>query len=516
MKIIKNNDIAILLFLLLVFSLGIGWIYSQSTENTKIETVKEKIKEAKPEKEKKEEEAKPEKEKKEEEAKPEKKKKEEEAKPEEEKKEEEAKPEEEKKEEETKPEKEKKEEETKPEKEKKEEEAKPEKEKKEEEAKPEKEKKEEEAKPEKEKKEEEAKPEKEKKEEEAKPEKEKKEEEAKPEKEKKEEEAKPEKEKKEEEAKPEKEKKEEEAKPEKEKKEETKKETVPKTTVPEPKKLPEPPKEITFKKSDIPKKAIDLTTEGMLEYLDEWGKARALTSITDFLKEKCPKDKVANILKTVIEKYNFAREQKLKLILVLEQHYKKDKKIQKQIFDLIAQDKDIEEGEIPLLFLAVEIGERETIPDIVEWYKGQKRPKVRDLAKQTLEYAAKHDYDEALKKLHEKGAKIDKDYATKLLWILIKSNAGFKSIEFLKKRGADLNSHDPKSKYTILIQAIKNKNIKVVKKLIDIIEKDTEQAIKKFVNAPSKDKKIGYPLQNARELKLIKLEAFLREKGAKD
>jgi len=300
-----------------------------------------------------------------------------------------------------------------------------------------------------------------------------------------------------------------------------KKEKKPKSTVPAPKKTPAPPKEIKFKESDVPKEETDFTTEEMLEYLYESGKSKDLKSVLIFLKEKCPKEKIAEVVKKFIgtEEHGLERKNKLKLILSLGKHYKNEKKIQKQLFDIIAAHKDIEEGEIPLLFLAVEIGEREAIPDVVEWYKSQKekkQPRLRDLAKQTLEYAAKHDFDEALKKLHENGAEINKNYAKKLLWILIKSNAGSKSIEFLKKRGADLNNYDPESKHTILIQAIKNKNLDSVKKLVELVEKEGKEKLKEFLNKPSKDKTIGYPLQITRELKLLDIEKFIRNKGAKD
>jgi len=284
-----------------------------------------------------------------------------------------------------------------------------------------------------------------------------------------------------------------------------------KIPVPKPKgiPMPPPPKEIKFKKTDVPKKKIYLKEEDLLEYIHELGTAAGLKNIIKILKEECPKDKIAAILEKFITKkdYDFTRKQKLKTILALGKYYKNNKKIQKQIFDIIAKHKDIEKGPVPLLFLTVEVGQRNIIPDLITWYKGQAKPELKELAKQTLEYAAKNDYHIALKKLHESGAKIDKKYATKLLWVLIKSNAGAKSIEFLHSLGANLDSYDSKSKYTILIQAIKNKNTKIIKELV---------RLGADVKKPSQDKKIGYPLQITRELDLLDVEALLRSKGARD
>jgi len=280
-------------------------------------------------------------------------------------------------------------------------------------------------------------------------------------------------------------------------------------TVPKPQKTPAPPPPRDTSKDASQENLKKIKPEEILEYIHELGKAVGLSAVVTFLKEECPKEKITEIIKTFINKndYEFTREQKLKTILELGKHYKKDKVIQKQIFDIIAEHKNIEEGIVPLLFLTVEIGQQDIIPDLLAWYKGQKRPQVKKLAKQTLQYAAKNDYDIALKKLHQSGVTIDKTHATELLWDLVKADAGAKSIKFLKSLGADLDAYDPNSKYTILIQAIKNKNSGVIKELIRL---GTD------VTKPSTDKTIGYPLQIARELDLVDIEELLRSKGARD
>jgi len=252
-----------------------------------------------------------------------------------------------------------------------------------------------------------------------------------------------------------------------------------------------------------------LTTEEILEYIKEWTSSKGVTQIIKFLKTECPERKITETIKTFIEKKsdNLTREEKLKIILALGRNYKKDKKLQQEIFDIISANKNIEKGEIPLLFLAVKVDEKETIPDIITWYRDRDRPETIDLAKKTLEYAAQNDYAEALKKLHENGATIDAKFATKLLWAVVKENKGSKSITFLKSLGADLDAYNKEKNITILIQAIRNKNLETVTMLVNLGAD---------VAKTSEDKSIGYPLQVARKFDLVGIEQFLRSKGAKD
>jgi len=281
-----------------------------------------------------------------------------------------------------------------------------------------------------------------------------------------------------------------------------------KTTVKVAPKAPEPPKEIIFKKSDIPKKEKLLTIAEMMDYIQEWASESGVPKIITFLKSVCPKDKLIEMVNEIIKKHaqELTRKNKIKLILSLANFYTKDKNIQNKLFEIISQDETVEQGDTPLVFIAVQLEEIEVIPDMINWYKAnvKRRP---DLEKRTFEYAAKRDYVKALKKLQEKLPIIDKAYATKLLWILIQSNSGKKSIEFLKNLGADVNYQDPKTKFTILIQAIKNKNLAVVKELV---------RLGVDVTKPSDNKAVGYPVQNARELELTDIEMFLRSAGAKD
>jgi len=293
-----------------------------------------------------------------------------------------------------------------------------------------------------------------------------------------------------------------------------------KTTVPEPQKAPEPPPSILPQAQNSRDNQTDkkeMTVKEILDYLDEMEQAKGIVPIVEALKELCPKENILEVMEKFIEenKLHLNREQKLHVIISLGEYYKKNIELQQKIFDIIAKHKDIESGEIPLLFLMIEIGKRNVIPDVLAWYQVRKRPETKLLAKKTLEYAAKNDFDKALKKLHEiikedkteDSIKIDKAYATKLLWLVVKNNKGSKSIEFLKSLGADLDNYDETEKITILIQAIRNKNIDTIKELIRL-GADVKKA--------SKDKSIGYPLQVARELGQVNIEAILRAKGAKD
>jgi len=297
-----------------------------------------------------------------------------------------------------------------------------------------------------------------------------------------------------------------------------KKEQAIKTMVKDAPEIPEPPKEIKHKESDIPKKEKLLTIDEMLEYVKEWATESGVPTIIEFLKTTCPKDKVVQMIQKIIKKYaqELTRENKVKLILSLAHFYKKDKAIQHKLFELLSAEKTIEQGDVPLIFIAAQLEETEVLPAMVDWYKSQKNRKL-DLEKRTFDYAAKHDYVDALKKLQEKLKIIDPAYATQLLWILVQANTGTKSIKFLRKLGADVDYQDPKTKFTLLIKAIKNKNLDTVKELVEPVT--IKPGLKKLganVNKASENKAIGYPVQNAREIGRTDIEMFLRSKGATD
>ncbi|KKP26218.1 MAG: hypothetical protein UR12_C0038G0005 [candidate division TM6 bacterium GW2011_GWF2_30_66] len=276
---------------------------------------------------------------------------------------------------------------------------------------------------------------------------------------------------------------------------------------------PEPPAEITY---DIEKaeKDEELTVNEILIYSKELVLSKNINNLVILLKEKCPKKIILDVINEIFKRdlinQDLTRYEKLKIILALGNYYENDKQLQAQIFDILTKYKDLENGKVPLLFAAIEIKESSVIPALVDWYKKSDRPDLRDIAKLTLEYAAKNDFGPAIKKLHELGVKIDPEYATQLLWINLKSNKTNKKsilIETLKNCGASLDSQDKQTKLTPLIKAIKNKNIATVEKLI------------KFGANPilsSTDKSVGFPLQVARELKQLDIEMLLRSKGAKD
>lgn len=303
------------------------------------------------------------------------------------------------------------------------------------------------------------------------------------------------------------------------------KEKTPESSIKIPK-LPEPPAEIQPDTEKI-KKEEKLTTEDILAYSKELIESHGIDDLITILKVKCPKEIISKSINAILKQYDedLSRQEKLKIIIALAKHYEKDKNLQDAIFNIISENKNLEFGEVesndninnknnnknkkedtPILFIAIEVGEEKAAPNIVEWYSKSNRTDIRDIAKETLHYAAKNDYSEAIKKLYEIGVKIDSKLATELLWENLKSNKGFKSIEFLKKIGADLNSIDSSSKFTTIIQAVKNKNLALIKKLAELGAS---------VKTSSPEKAIGSPLQVARELELIDIENYLRSLGAK-
>jgi hypothetical protein len=277
--------------------------------------------------------------------------------------------------------------------------------------------------------------------------------------------------------------------------------------------LPEPPAEVTY---DIEKatKEEELTTREIIIYSKEFIRSKNMNNLVAILKERCPKKIIVETISKILEldaiHQELTRPEKLKIVLALAKHYENDKELQSKIFDIITKYKDLETGKIPLLFVAVEIKEIDVIPALVEWYKKSDRPEVRNLADISHDYAAKNDYGQVIKRLKDTGVKITPERATELLWTNLKANKTKKDsvlIESLKSLGANLNSPDPKTQITPLIQAIKNKNLHAVKQLV------------KFGADPklaSKDKSVGFPLQVARELGQLNIEMFLRDKGARD
>lgn len=275
---------------------------------------------------------------------------------------------------------------------------------------------------------------------------------------------------------------------------------------------PEPPAEIVV---DTEKAAKDeeLTAQEILIYSKELIRSKSINNLVALIKDKCPENIVVSTVDQIItiNKEELSRYEKLKIILSVGKYYETNKQIQRQLFDLIIKNKNLETGKTPLLFAAIEIKEKEVIPALLEWYKNSGRPETKDLAMDTLEYAAKNDYGLAIKSLQENSPrKIEPEHATKLLWLNLKANktgVHSRSIEVLKAFGADLNSQDPKTQFTPLIQAVINKNLEAVQQLV------------KFGASPtlgSSDKSVGFPLQFAREYKQLDIENFLRSKGARD
>jgi len=285
------------------------------------------------------------------------------------------------------------------------------------------------------------------------------------------------------------------------------------------KKTPEKKKKEKGKKADKDKKqpTKKMSLNDVYKYIRAFILMGGDNDIIDFLKASCPATNIVEVIKQTIEEptSSLTRENKLNIIFSMAKFYKKNIKLQHELFDLIATRDELLSPEPPLIIVASKTRNRKAIAELIEWDKKKTGKEKSDLYERALLYAAQHDDKRALKGLHKHGTKINKDTASKLLFDLIKSNAGTKSIPFLLKRSKNnINYEDPKSKATLLIRAIKNKNIAVVKALIEAGAD---------ITLDSSDKSIGAPLQVARDMvsqdrgrKALDIELYLRKKGARD
>ena len=290
-----------------------------------------------------------------------------------------------------------------------------------------------------------------------------------------------------------------------EKKEKTAKIT---STVPDPVTMPEPPSEIIVQED--PKQTEEpFSVEEILAYVIDWAKAKADDAIIEFLKEECPKTKIAEIVSRIIEEKisEISREGELHILLELANHFKDDKAVQNRLFDILLNDKTLTHQEPPLLTIAVKKGQQAIIPDLIAWNQKNIEKIITDLGKEALLYSAKNDDTKDLKMLHNNGVKITEEMASKLLLELVKANKTSQALPFLIEQNANPDYYDNNTDLTLLMHAIKNENIEMVRDLI---------TFGADIRKGSKDKKIGYPLQIAREVGNLDIELLLREKGAKD
>jgi len=281
------------------------------------------------------------------------------------------------------------------------------------------------------------------------------------------------------------------------------------STIPEPPKAPPAP--YATKQEEAPSKIEHVfTLEEIFDYIIDWAKAASDDSIIEFLEEECPKDKIVEVIQKIVDEHisDLSRKGVLNIIFSLAKHFKDDKNIQDQLFNVLIKNDSLALKKPPILVVAVQTKHKDLIPDLLNFAKRNlEKVKTKEMDKKALLYAAKNDIPEYLESLHENIEKITADMASELLFELVKANKSGKSIPFLVKIGADINYHDDKTNLTILMHAIKNQNLDLIKK---IVEAGAD------VKKPSKDKKIGYPLQLARELGNLEIEMYLREKGARD
>jgi len=283
----------------------------------------------------------------------------------------------------------------------------------------------------------------------------------------------------------------------------------PTSTVGEAKKAPSAPSDLDKKKekNHIYKKE-DFTIEEIFNYIIDWAKAASDNSIIKFLKAECPKDKIVEIVKKIVKETELSRDNKLNIIFSMAEHFKDDKNIKDKLFNVIIEDDILAIQEPPVLVVAVQTKHEALIPDLLDFGKRNiEKVKANQMDKKALHYAAKNDIPEYLEGLHRNIEKIPADMASKLLLELVKANKPGNSIPFLVKIGANINYYDDKNNLTILMHAIKNKNLDLVK---TICEAGAD------VEKPSKDKAIGYPLQLAREVSDLAIEMYLQDQGARD
>jgi hypothetical protein len=279
------------------------------------------------------------------------------------------------------------------------------------------------------------------------------------------------------------------------------------------------PSDMKTKKNETPGLKT-LSVEGTINYLYPLLVSRSVDKIIELL-IALPADDAYKRAYAIIEDQNhpLEREDELQLIGALAQHFAQSPDMQKNFFSLILKDEHYyknKKDEEPFAYVIARFGYASILPALQKWALEQGKQE-KDISKsaqhllgnfinKALYYAAHKDDERILKMIYDAGIAISKKQASRLLLTAAKSpkTVGL-VIDFLKQRGADLDTVD-KKKMTPLMHAVKNNKVEFAERLLKAGANPNYMA----------DSAVGTALQLAESKGYVNLEKILRDHGAKD
>lgn len=263
-----------------------------------------------------------------------------------------------------------------------------------------------------------------------------------------------------------------------------------------------------------------LSVEDSLNYLYPLLVSRSVDKIIELL-VVLPAEDAYKRAYAIVEDQNhpLEREDELQLIGALAHHFAQNPDMQKKFFSLILKDEHYyknKKDEEPFAYVIARFGYASILPTLQKWALEEGKHE-RDISKsaqhllgnfinKALYYAAHKDDSKILQAMHTAGIAISKNQASRLLLTAAKSpkTVGL-VIDFLKQRGADLDTFD-KKKMTPLMYAVKNNKAEF-----------TERLLKAGANPNyMTDSAVGTALQLAQSKGYVNIEKILRDHGAKD
>jgi len=282
--------------------------------------------------------------------------------------------------------------------------------------------------------------------------------------------------------------------------------------LPEPKKVPV----MTDSKEKLQEYFSKETTEQIVELLAPLIQAHDVKKIIEVITNNIPKengDKARDILRMLLtsDRFNLSKQEKLSILFAASIHYANELYPPFPFLDIMLADEKLIK-KYPIAYVAAKTGNEYAIKRVIRWadysktrVKPELQPFLANVGKNSIFFAAMNNEKNIIQTLNTYNVQISPKDATDILWKIVEQN---KDPELIKKM-IDLYKADVKTAKngsTLLIRAVKNRNLPMVKALL---------ANKADINYIA-DPNIGSPVQNAVEVRDLIIESYLRDKGARE
>lgn len=277
--------------------------------------------------------------------------------------------------------------------------------------------------------------------------------------------------------------------------------------------VPKPPAEV---KSQVPPDEhpfANLSPSKAADLLEIFEAAQDVDKMAEVLKGLTAQ-KAAAIAKEVIDDKTspLTRDDMVEFLYALALNYPNDVNAQSMILDLIADRSPLLQG-APFLLVAARSQYPQIIPPLLSWAQSVVRRKgeaqtpreIALLVQEGLEQSVLNNEPQSLETMFKQGVPILKDYASRLLWLVVEGNKKLAFVKLLVDRGASIN-HSAKG-YSLIAKAVENENFEMIKTIVEVGGKKLE--IDAIYNPA-----VGTALQIAIQKGYSAVDEYLREHGA--